>query len=273
MSGNTPKTRSIELPKPGSRLIKATDDFFKWADGTIRKDRLDQKHFRRWFGVSAPDYTHWKKADWPTEHPITPQLRVSLRLLATLNYEGLHDRFSAKDSDKNVRPGGWTRPSVPVNVPERPEWTVRAHSAVDLLEPYYQQLLTQKLRSKIPGRPDDIISVLKSPELRGDVIDSILERHYGPEYENDLKTPSVKNLFITGTNLRRIVSGEDGKGYLDHVDAVLDRNGTVKILMNHPDNYACKYAMLQDRVAAAPSSNTGISFGRTSLSSASAGKR
>jgi hypothetical protein len=70
---------------------------------------------------------------------------------------------------------------------------------------------------------------------------TILERYYPREYETDLM--SAEELWITGTNLRRIVS----EGYLKYIEDILSRGGVVKVLMHHPTSDACTYAMIQDR--------------------------
>jgi Swt1-like HEPN len=71
-----------------------------------------------------------------------------------------------------------------------------------------------------------------------------LEVNYSDEYDRDFK--NARELWITGTNLRRIVTGQGSSRYLDLIKSVLSKNGTVKILMNHPDSEACQYAMMQD---------------------------
>lgn len=70
---------------------------------------------------------------------------------------------------------------------------------------------------------------------------AVLERYYPDEYETDFATAS--QLWITGTNLRRIASDP---AYLDYIKGVLAAGGIVKILMHHPNYEVCKYAMMQD---------------------------
>ncbi len=71
-----------------------------------------------------------------------------------------------------------------------------------------------------------------------------LEVSYPDEYESDFK--NANELWITGTNLRRIIVGDGSGTYLRYIRDVLSRKGVVKVLMNHPDSCACKYAMMQD---------------------------
>ena len=94
-----------------------------------------------------------------------------------------------------------------------------------LLRHAYRAEAAEALRDLIPGK-------------------AYLEINYPEEYDRDFK--NAKELWITGTNLRRIVTGKGSSYYLDCIKSVLSKNGTVKILMNHPDNNVCKYAMMQD---------------------------
>jgi len=70
---------------------------------------------------------------------------------------------------------------------------------------------------------------------------AIFERHYPEEYETDFATAS--ELWITGTNLRRIVTEP---AYLGYIKGVLAAGGVVKVLMHHPKYEVCKYGMMQD---------------------------
>jgi hypothetical protein len=71
---------------------------------------------------------------------------------------------------------------------------------------------------------------------------TLLEERYPKEYEEDFK--NAEELWISGTNLRRIVTDQK----LDEVRQVLGReNGSVKVLMHRPRyTAACKFAMIQE---------------------------
>lgn len=77
-------------------------------------------------------------------------------------------------------------------------------------------------------------------ETREGTIGSVLSAFYPNEYGTELR--SATQLWITGTNLRRIVQDN----YLGHVRTILERGGSVKVLMNHPLDEACRFAMIQD---------------------------
>ena len=71
---------------------------------------------------------------------------------------------------------------------------------------------------------------------------TLLEERYPKEYEADFE--NAEELWISGTNLRRIVTDQK----LDQVRKVLSRqNGSVKILMHRPRYVAaCKFALAQE---------------------------
>jgi hypothetical protein len=71
-----------------------------------------------------------------------------------------------------------------------------------------------------------------------------LEVNYPAQYDTDFM--SARELWMTGTNMRRIVTGHGSTRYLDCIKTVLAKNGIVKVLMNHPDDDVCRYAMMQD---------------------------
>jgi hypothetical protein len=70
----------------------------------------------------------------------------------------------------------------------------------------------------------------------------LLEERYPKEYEEDFE--NAEELWISGTNLRRIVTDQK----LDQVRKVLSKqNGSVKILMHRPRyTAACKFALIQE---------------------------
>jgi transcriptional regulator with XRE-family HTH domain len=78
-------------------------------------------------------------------------------------------------------------------------------------------------------------------KTREGMIGSVLSAFYPNEYGTELR--SATHLWVTGTNLRRIVTDN----YLGHVRQILERGGSVKVLMNHPLDEACRFAMIQDR--------------------------
>lgn len=70
---------------------------------------------------------------------------------------------------------------------------------------------------------------------------------YPGEYDRDFSNANELNM--TGSNLRRI-AGDSSGFYFDCIRKVLFAGGTVRVLMNHPDDVACCYAFMQDPVQA-----------------------
>ncbi len=73
---------------------------------------------------------------------------------------------------------------------------------------------------------------------------TVLERVYPDERSRDFER--AEELWLTGTNMRRIVTDDGDRHLLGCIERVLGNGGTVKVLMIHPLSDVCKYAMMQD---------------------------
>lgn len=104
----------------------------------------------------------------------------------------------------------------------------------------------QKVQSReLAAEFKALIDSLDDLTMRGQ---TVLERVYPAEYDKDFERAG--ELWMTGSNMRRIAT-DDGDGYyLQCIKEIIRTGGTVKLLMNHPDSPVLEYSMMQDPAGA-----------------------
>jgi hypothetical protein len=224
------------VPLPSGPLIQSIEEFFHWADLKFKSPRDSLVAFKKRLGISSNEYCNWKSGIWRGKKPWPRQLAATRRLLATLSYDGQHELFIIKGTQRCVRSPDWAAYCSQRSALEQDEWTHKTEQIIAAIL-HYHQVLIQKQIASLEAHAVGIRNASRAARRGLHGFDLRLEEH--DQYLPDFSV--AKSISVSGINLRRLYPD-----FLPHLKNILNRGGTTKMILVKPGSAAAIYGNIQD---------------------------